>query len=221
MKVYSYSEARQQLAELLNRARREGEVEIRRRDGQVFVVRPAAGAGSPLDVPGVSTDLSREEIVGLVRESRRSAQRFLNIEQLGLFDRLGWRAGASTHTSRLASGPRHCEVTRSHAAYCSRKASVGSIRRLRQAGPSAARKPTAIMTSATTGSTTAALPRMRFPPDAFSNATPKAAPSAAPTASCPSAREKMLAIMRLRSAPSAIRIPISFRRSETVNDMSA
>jgi prevent-host-death family protein len=76
MKVYSYSEARQQLAELLNRARREGEVEIRRRDGQVFVVRPAASAGSPLDVPGVSTDLSRDEIVGLVRQSRRSGGRF-------------------------------------------------------------------------------------------------------------------------------------------------
>jgi len=77
MKVYSYSEARQQLAELLNRARREGEVEIRRRDGQMFVVRPTANVGSPLDVPGVNTDLSREEIVGLVRESRRSTGRFL------------------------------------------------------------------------------------------------------------------------------------------------
>ena len=77
MKVYSYSEARQQLAEVLNRARREGEVEIRRRDGQVFVVRPTARAGSRLDVPGVKTDLSRKEIVGLVRESRRSTGRLL------------------------------------------------------------------------------------------------------------------------------------------------
>ena len=77
MKVYSYSEARQRFAEVLNRARREGEVEIRRRDGQVFIVRPTASAGSPLDVPGVSTDLSRGEIVGLVRESRRSTERFL------------------------------------------------------------------------------------------------------------------------------------------------
>jgi prevent-host-death family protein len=77
MKVYSYSEARQQLAELLNRARREGQVEIRRRDGQVFVVRPTTSAGSPLDVPGVGADLSGEEIVGLVRESRRSTDRLL------------------------------------------------------------------------------------------------------------------------------------------------
>ena len=76
MKVYSYSEARQQLAELLNRARREGVVEIRRRDGQVFDVRPTARAGSPLDVPGVSTGLSRREVVELVQESRRSTERF-------------------------------------------------------------------------------------------------------------------------------------------------
>ena len=77
MKVYSYSEARQQLAELLNRARREGQVEIRRRDGQTFVVRPVVASGSPLDVPGVDTGLSREEVVDLVRESRRSTERFL------------------------------------------------------------------------------------------------------------------------------------------------
>jgi len=77
MKVYSYSDARQQLSELLNRARREGQVEIRRRDGQVFVVRPTASAGSPLDVPGVDTDLSVEDVLGLVRESRRSSERFL------------------------------------------------------------------------------------------------------------------------------------------------
>jgi len=77
MKVYSYSEARQQLSDLLNRARREGQVQIRRRDGQVFVVRPAGKAGSPLDVPEVVTNLSRKEVVGLVRESRRSSERFI------------------------------------------------------------------------------------------------------------------------------------------------
>jgi hypothetical protein len=77
MKVYSYSEARQQLAELLNRARREGQVGIRRRDGQAFVVRPTAIVGSPLDVPGVNSGLSHEVIVGLVRVSRRSTDRLL------------------------------------------------------------------------------------------------------------------------------------------------
>lgn len=77
MKVYTYSQARQQLAELLNRARREGQVEIRRRDGQTFVVRAASSSGSPLDVPGIDAGLSRREIVKLVRESRQSTERFL------------------------------------------------------------------------------------------------------------------------------------------------
>jgi len=77
MKVYNYSEARQQLAELLSRASREGQVEIRRRDGRTFLVRPVPSLGSPLDVPGIDAGFSRAEIVGLVRESRRSTARLL------------------------------------------------------------------------------------------------------------------------------------------------
>jgi hypothetical protein len=61
---------------------------------------------------------------------------------------------------------------------------------------------------------------MMTPPDAFSNQNPKAAPAAAPEASCNNAREKMLVTIRLASAPNAIRIPISFLRCDTVNDMS-
>ena len=70
MKVSNFSEARQQLGERLNRASREGGMEIRRRDGQAFWVRPAARSGSPLDVPGIDAGLSRKEILDLVRESR-------------------------------------------------------------------------------------------------------------------------------------------------------
>ena len=62
---------------MLNRASREGGVEIRRRDGQAFLVRPAAPSGSPLDVPGIDAGLSRKEILDLVRESRRSTGRLL------------------------------------------------------------------------------------------------------------------------------------------------
>jgi hypothetical protein len=71
MKVYTYSEARQNLATLLEQARREGSVRIRRRDGQSFVLTPESSAGSPLDVQGVDLDLSADEIVGFVREGRR------------------------------------------------------------------------------------------------------------------------------------------------------
>lgn len=71
MKVYTYSEARQNLASLLEQARREGAVRIRRRDGQSFLLQAEAPAGSPLDVESVDLDLSRNEIVSFVREGRR------------------------------------------------------------------------------------------------------------------------------------------------------
>jgi antitoxin (DNA-binding transcriptional repressor) of toxin-antitoxin stability system len=75
VKVYTYSEARQNLASLLEEARRGGSVQIRRRDGQVFELRPAAKSSngkSPLDVPGVQLGLSRKEILSFIHEGRRS-----------------------------------------------------------------------------------------------------------------------------------------------------
>lgn len=71
MKEFTYSEARQQLAALLDRARRDGAVRIRRRDGQVFVLSPETRQGSPLDVPGLDLKLSDDEIVDLIHEGRR------------------------------------------------------------------------------------------------------------------------------------------------------
>jgi prevent-host-death family protein len=74
LKVYTYSEARQQLASLLDEARQTGSVQITRRDGTVFVVTPEKTRTSPLDVPGASLGLSREEIVAAVREGRSRAE---------------------------------------------------------------------------------------------------------------------------------------------------
>lgn len=71
MKEFTYSEARQQLAELLDRARRDGAVRIRRRDGQVFVLRPESATASPLNVPGLKLALTRDDILDLVHEGRR------------------------------------------------------------------------------------------------------------------------------------------------------
>lgn len=73
MKVYTYSEARQQLASLLDRAGQDGVVRIRRRDGSAFLVRPEISKRSPLDVPAAHLGLGREEIVRLVREGRERA----------------------------------------------------------------------------------------------------------------------------------------------------
>jgi antitoxin Phd len=48
MKLYTYSTARQRLAEVLEQASREGEVQIRRQDGRLYAVTPVAkSAQSP------------------------------------------------------------------------------------------------------------------------------------------------------------------------------
>ena len=73
MKEYTYSEARQRFASILDNARREGAVRIRRRDGQIFVIRPERTSKSPLDVRGISLRISRDEILEAVRAGRRPA----------------------------------------------------------------------------------------------------------------------------------------------------
>ena len=73
MKEFTFSEARQRLADLLDAARKDGAVRIRRRDGDVFVLLPDRSQGSPLDVPGLGLRLSREEVLDLVRAGRRRA----------------------------------------------------------------------------------------------------------------------------------------------------
>ena len=70
MKVYTYSEARQRLASVLDEARREGRVQIRRRGGEVFVLQPAAASRSPLDVRGVKARLRPGELGEIMREIR-------------------------------------------------------------------------------------------------------------------------------------------------------
>jgi antitoxin Phd len=71
MKTYKFSEARQNLAALLDEAASTGEVRISRRDGRSFVIRPAKTKRSPLDVPGIDTDIASDEIVKTIRDSRR------------------------------------------------------------------------------------------------------------------------------------------------------
>lgn len=72
MKVYTYSDARQQLAALLDEASKEGEVRIRRRDGSVFAVRPLREAVSPLDIPSVKARLRPGELQEILDEARQA-----------------------------------------------------------------------------------------------------------------------------------------------------
>jgi hypothetical protein len=70
--LYNYSKARQSLAALLEQAAREGEVRIKRKDGQVFVIRPELRRDSPLDVEGISLNISTDEVVQIIREGREA-----------------------------------------------------------------------------------------------------------------------------------------------------
>lgn len=70
MREYTYSEARQNFASVLEVAQRDGAVRIRRRDGRSFVVQPESMGGSPLDVEGVELGVSSAEIVAMIRGGR-------------------------------------------------------------------------------------------------------------------------------------------------------
>ena len=70
MKVFTYSEAHQNLSKLLNIAQKE-EVEIRRRDGTIFSLISKRKKGkSPFDVSGIKTKATTKDILRAVRESR-------------------------------------------------------------------------------------------------------------------------------------------------------
>ncbi|TLU85657.1 MAG: type II toxin-antitoxin system Phd/YefM family antitoxin [Chlorobium sp.] len=71
MTVYTYSEARQNFASVLDKAGKVGEVLIKRKDGTIFVIKPIPKNDSPLDVKGIDLNLSRNEIVELLHEVRQ------------------------------------------------------------------------------------------------------------------------------------------------------
>ncbi len=74
MQVYTFSEARQKLASILEQATKDGEVLIKRRDGRSYVLKPEVTSKSPLDVKGVDIGISANEIVDIVREGRERSK---------------------------------------------------------------------------------------------------------------------------------------------------
>ncbi|HWQ68358.1 MAG TPA: prevent-host-death protein [Patescibacteria group bacterium] len=74
MKVYTYSEAREKLATILEESKTE-EVVIKRRKGDTYAIvpRPQRPRRSPFDVAGLNKGVSKEEIVDAIRESRERA----------------------------------------------------------------------------------------------------------------------------------------------------
>ena len=70
MKEYSFTEARQNFASLLDEAQQNGAVCIRKRNGDAFYIKPALMTESPLDIAGIELQVTRDDIVEIVRESR-------------------------------------------------------------------------------------------------------------------------------------------------------
>ncbi|MCF8039093.1 MAG: type II toxin-antitoxin system Phd/YefM family antitoxin [Desulfohalobiaceae bacterium] len=70
MQVYTYSEARQKLAMILDQAENTGKVIIRRKDGRTFALVPEKIVSSPLDVPTIKAKITTQEVVDIIREGR-------------------------------------------------------------------------------------------------------------------------------------------------------
>ena len=71
MKVFTYSEARQNLSKVLIIAQNE-EVEIRRKDGARFALKSKKRTTrSPFDVSGTKTKATTEDILTAIRDSRQ------------------------------------------------------------------------------------------------------------------------------------------------------
>ncbi len=73
MKIYTYSQAREKLADILEESKNE-EIVIRRRKGDMFTILPKTPSRrSPFDVVGLSKKITRKEILEAIRETRERA----------------------------------------------------------------------------------------------------------------------------------------------------
>lgn len=71
MRVYTYSEARQHLSDLLNFAENE-EVVIKRRDGKTFsITSKSIKKLSPFDINGVKVKATTSNILDAIADSRK------------------------------------------------------------------------------------------------------------------------------------------------------
>jgi hypothetical protein len=73
--MYTTSQIQKQLIDLLQKVLREGQVQFKSNDGQVFVIRPIlserTSKTSPLDVRGIKLPVTTNDILQAVRESRQ------------------------------------------------------------------------------------------------------------------------------------------------------
>lgn len=75
MEAFTYSNARQNLARLLDLALKRGEVRIKRRDGTSFIIKPEGkkSSKSPLDVKGVTVSgLKMDDVIKSIKDGRKT-----------------------------------------------------------------------------------------------------------------------------------------------------
>jgi len=70
MQTYTYSEARQKLAFLLDKVKVDGSVLIKRKDGSLFEIKARTIKKSPLDVKGIDMNIEKDEILDILKEIR-------------------------------------------------------------------------------------------------------------------------------------------------------
>ena len=70
MDVFNYSTARQELSHILNLAFKNGEAKLTDKEGNLFVIKPEKPSKSPLDVGSINLNLTREEVLDIIKEGR-------------------------------------------------------------------------------------------------------------------------------------------------------
>lgn len=71
MEKYTFTQARQNFAGVLKKAKADGEVIIQKKDGSSFIIKPYKSNKSPLNVKGVNINISSSEIIDIIKETRR------------------------------------------------------------------------------------------------------------------------------------------------------
>jgi len=70
MSIYTYAEANKNLSKLLDEARENNEVIIKRENGELFAIRVISKKGLSYNLPDIDLGLTRDEIVICIREVR-------------------------------------------------------------------------------------------------------------------------------------------------------
>lgn len=112
--MQTYLETQESLSVLLERARAEGEVRIKRADGEVFVLKPEKAKRSAFDVAGINLGVSNKEIVEFVREGRERLK--MRVENNGQHSKsMGVRANQLFSYERCLFRSRCMTVVSPHA----------------------------------------------------------------------------------------------------------